>query len=584
MQAQEIPISTVDTTKQTAHLAPKPQSKKSIIRFVLGFLLLLTIFGILGLGFYLLSRNSLNVPTPSNTRSVGKSKVTETNEIDTPTYDESIKGAELGIKGGVISSTLKNGIPVHLVIPADSLELQYVEISEFKQMPTSSTHVALYDDYGFGLNVSFEKVQHNLDIPAYLVFDFSKGRKLEEYKRLTKNANFCDFSTKEFNPSACSSMLNVPITNTLNKKYFAVSPYYADDGRTPTFPIYSYYLGNDDILVLQITNSVVVIPQPLNKEVVSDVISSTFRKYSTNFEENEGYDLMRHFDLDFNDKELLGNITSRHYPTEIKTFNSSAYINQLYKKAVQKGLIDPVGQISPEAATKSLLGLVSPLENTFKYISIGVADHHIVSSISDLRRAYDSRLVGSAKLALKYLKAIEQNIKDDLYSVDERPVALQAEGILLGKLKFSSKILGDVTDAETAARTEFEQEASRIATNWEQNVSNYSDANFEDASDVAQTLTEWLEIVQSLGGDPEYAEKLAEGIKKAVEDMVKAALSDDEILKAADACKIVLGDSRCNDIEKKAKAIKVKLCEAEVTSKNLSNFAKQTELEKCKDI
>jgi hypothetical protein len=553
----DVPDNTLNITLPVNPPEINPKPKKSIRKVIFAIIFaFLSIVILLGAGVFLLSRNYLSLQNPVNIRTTGQTKINAEGEVNTPIYEDSTIGKNIDTKGGVISSKLKNGIPVYLIVPAKSLEKQRVEISEFKEMPTSPTHVPLYNDFGYGLNITYEKVSFSLDTPSYLVFDFSKGKKLEEYKSMTKHPNVCDFSDISFNPSTCATMLSIPTDKTLNNKYFAVTPKYADDGRRPTFPVYSYYLGNDDILVLRITTSTIIIPEPLNQDVVKDVVTSTFGRYVAHYEEFEAFDLMNHFNLEINNKDVIGEILSKYYPEDIKTFNASEYTNNLYSKAVENKLIDPSVQLSPEVLNKELLGETKPIENVIKTSYNSNSMHNLLSGISNIRRIYDSRIEGSAKAALKYLKELHKNIKDNVYSAEEKSIAFQAEGILLGKLRFSSKILGESSDVETSARSEFETEVARIFPEWQKNLSEAINMDLHNASATSGNLTEWLKLIEALGGEEDYAKTLTESVKKSVEDLLITANTNPEIIKAAEACNTVLADSRCNDINKKVNSIK----------------------------
>ena len=62
------------------------------------------------------------------------------------------------------------------------------------------------------------------------------------------------------------------------------------------------------------------------------------------------------------------------------------------------------------------------------------------------------------------------------------------------------------------------------------------------------------------------------------------AENDDEIIEAAHLCQLVFSGSKCDDIVEKAKKVFLKICVAEVTSRNLSDFAVQYGLLGCKQI
>ncbi len=199
----------------------------------------------------------------SENRVKGSSKLVKKDgneQIDTEYIKDSVKNEEVGSKGKVVSTTLSTGIPVYLVVPPH-LGVTTAEIAEYREMPTTSTHLPLYQDLGFGMNIALEGPNHGTQYPVYLVIDYSKGKLRDEFKTYAKKNNRCDFTQPSFNAEVCAMALNIPMGKTMGSKYMAVSPKWAGD-TTPMFPIYSYYLGHNDLLVLRLHESEIVIPQP----------------------------------------------------------------------------------------------------------------------------------------------------------------------------------------------------------------------------------------------------------------------------------------------------------------------------------
>lgn len=404
-------------------------------------------------GFLLISSikrpaQELKVPDKiASARVTGNAKVIEGEGVDTPRYEESFTSLPISKYGGAVSLNLKKGGTVYLTVPYDTLNGDFAELSEFSQMPTSETHVPLYEDLGYGINVAFTDIA-GLPNPVFLVFDFSDGKRLEEFKKLDESLiNYCDYSEGYFSPEICQTLLGVPADKTVGKKYIAVSPKRADDGRTPTFPLYSYYLGADDILVLRIDlfneSSVMVIPQPLTNELATDIVQSTFGKYSVEYEEYEAFGLAHALGLTL-PEETLGTMVVHDLEFyEFKSYFAGKYLEGVVKNPRDLGFLQDKNSRAAE-------DLVS-------FFSQGIGETVQGSErAANLVRAQAANIAGASEAKSKVLENLVTGLNYQDYQDHELVHAVESVFIL------TNENTPEDQKTQSAARNEAEKEIDRV--------------------------------------------------------------------------------------------------------------------------
>lgn len=522
---------------------------------------------------------------PQTQRRTGHAKLVPSEgggeEVDTPRYAESFKGEPVGKDGISLKSTLKNQVDIYLVIPPNPVDVNYVELSEFSDLPTSETHIPLYTDLGFGVNVAIEGARGGLNDPAYLVFDFSKGKKLEEFKKMTSYTNHCDFSTPAFLPEVCASLLNIPADKTLGSKYIAVSPKRAEDGRTPTFPVYSYYLGSEDLLVVRIDDSVMIIPQPLTVDLANDLVADSFQKYAVEYELYEAMDIIRNLKLKVTDQAVLFDIWKKFSAFDFKTLYASSYLVELIEasgdeenlqrmKRKDETVIADVFEEFAKDATSDL----------FYMAAIGNAN---------LRRAYDAKIAGSAKKSKEVLAEIFRAMDEREYSEDEEIYAVEGALILMGQGKLaqvrSSKyafmdtlgqVLGETSNLPQDSdqeRSEFEKEVERRTEEIKVKAEVIIQNTLANEHATLSELINALALAQLLGLDDKYGSQLTERILERAKKDLENAGDDDAYLNAYRNCLLVGAD--CGN-DSKAKDILKGRCYVVIGKKTLKNFADQS--------
>jgi hypothetical protein len=503
---------------------------------------------------------------------------------DRPQYSDNLYGDAVTGSGLSIKTTLKNGTAdVYLIVSPGTVGTDYAELSEYSEMPTTSTHVPLYIDLGYGINVALEGSGRGLSDPAYVVFDFSKGKKLEEFKGLTAENNHCDYSNPTFLPEVCASLLNIPAGETLNSKYIAVSPKYADD-KTPTFPVYSYYLGTDDLLVVRVDESVIIIPQPLTRELAMDLVASSFQKYALFHELYEALDIARNLELEITDEAVLFDMRQKVNSEEFKSLYAGNYLEGLIEKAEDKQNLERIRETNATLRDEVL--------EQFSKDAKGDLGNKTVIGGANLRRAYDAKLKGSAKWAHATLNEVLDDF--DSYDEDEKLSVIESMLILIGDMKYKplasagifdsgllAKVLGSHTSLPQDSSTDraaFENEgsAARAALVAEARATIVETLSYESPS--YESLIRALAMAQTFDELSEFEDQIKKKIEDKVREEVEDALDgvDDDVLAALPKCQAVLSDEECEELENEAKIILRNRCYVQVGKKTLKNFADQS--------
>lgn len=365
---------------------------------------------------------SLEQSTPSKKRSFGNSKLDEEGTINTPSYEDEIEGSDI-LAGGVVTKKLKSGITAYFIIPPNEPRVNYAEIGEFRALPSSQKHIPLYTDSGYGINVA---VEDKLLGEAYLVFDFNNGKRLEQFKKLASQVNYCDYSTAYFNPQICAVLINLPSYQDTNFKYLAARPKFISRGNyvdpeehQPTHPQYSYSLGTDDLLILKITQNDYVVPQPNKSDLIFDLAKDSFEGFPSQDYSTEMLSLLRSQNFTFTNLDLLAKAARSSSIYDLKSYFNNLFLQKLIKAQRQ----DFISQIKKETADKGYSNLDNPdeiLQNLEKDQETNYpiifedwvrnAPRADAIAAANLRRAFNTRLKGSAKALTAALRETRANL------------------------------------------------------------------------------------------------------------------------------------------------------------------------------
>src|SRR5258708_2990036 len=151
--------------------------------------------------------------------------------VNLPLVETKVEGV-IGIDGGVLTTTLKNGVKVYLIAPPGVLSVantanidqsQNMSLAEYKALPTTADALPLATDLGNGVEVGLSAQKWDMTNPIFLVWDFSGGKKLQEFQKFNTNkkgdqSNHCDYSKASFQPELCAAQLGIPANKTLNTK------------------------------------------------------------------------------------------------------------------------------------------------------------------------------------------------------------------------------------------------------------------------------------------------------------------------------------------------------------------------------
>lgn len=421
----------------------------------------------------------------------------QTGNANMSRYTETVKGKD-ATYGASVKTTLKNGIDVYLIVPPGN-NAAYAEVGEFRQLPTSPDQLPLYTDFGYGINAAFKiNGSNTLNEPAYLVFDFSKGEVLKKLQKKNRGINRCDYSTVYFIPGVCAALLKVPAENTLNPRYSAVNPGQGADGQLPVLPLYSYYLGFDDLLIVRVDRNSIIIPQPLTKELAVDLINSTFQDYPIEHEASEAMDILRYFRIQINDQRILANIVQKFQSTGFKQLYAASYIFDLSQKAGTEA-------VKNEMSKKYEIHIQNMLDEFYKDAT---ADNSLraIEGNANLKRAYDAKIKGSAQKSLQGVNKVVSNLNNKFYSPDKVMPVIEGAAILLGKNSRSlskgnillgfSRVLGVTIDISQDSEGDRQAFEAGIESSWGDVVASAQARYNEILAKPNPTAAELLEAAQ----------------------------------------------------------------------------------------
>ncbi|OGC60220.1 hypothetical protein A2890_01775 [candidate division WWE3 bacterium RIFCSPLOWO2_01_FULL_53_14] len=489
-------------------------------------------------------------------RTKGNASILEGIGIDTPFYEDNLTGAIkfADDEGATTSITLKSGLKAYLVVPRQTSFASYVELSEFSELPTSQEQIPVYTTYGYGLNIYIEDADR-MSNPLFLVWDFSNGARLEEFKRAGgKYWNRCNYTTASFDPEICASLLKIPAEKTVNTKYMAVSSFFGSDGSRLILPVYSYYLA-EDLLVNQIWNSDVIIPQPVTDELVQDIADQS--DFPPDGAAEEILDLMDDLSLTFSEpRDFSLVILNRTYDLFLADFKALAAGRSL------EGLLQDAIKKAPDEYLKGDLERnLSEIREKIEDIGGLIFrnwDETITSNDSDaaqLRRAMDSNLAGASDFALSSLKKMMEFLdKSKGWEFESRIFyALGAIAILTGQANYLIESPASFSGKVFAG---WETEGLPRGPEARQNAKDrVQEVNLDPAASI-QELEDAIALIDlyKIGSDSDmqgYRERLEERLRKLVEEEAEEAKkkSDREKVKAAQKCMHYWQeDPSCKDI------------------------------------
>lgn len=503
----------------------------------------------------------------SSDRKFGSTQLDKEGTIDTPVFEDEIEGVDI-LAGGVVTKKLKSGITVYFIIPPDEYRVDYAEIGEFKALPSSEKHIPLYTDYSYGINVA---IKGKILDEAYLIFDFSNGKKLEEFKKLAQYVNYCDYSDVYFNPHICAALIKIPSYQDTSSKYLAARPKFNSRGgyvdpeeHQPTYPQYSYYLGTDDLLILKITQNDYVVVQPNKPDLLYDLAKDTFEAFPDRDYSTEMLSILLNQSFTFADLKLLDRAAGSSSIFDLKSYFSNLYLQKLVKAQRQ----DP-GEVL-EALKKDL---ETNYPTIFQEWARNASRSDSVSS-ANLRRAFDTRLKGSAKALTTALKETRINLiklREDL----ERTVPVgkditrltRAASILTGVYTYNPKTTSyfnlipyafaqritppppqsyyppiDIPPDDGGDAGEADGEAEKTEAEVIKSLNDLADAILE--GNVSLPIPDILDNIgkPEVMNDPKLAEKWQKVLEEAIRRAMKDAWSNEEKLQAHMWCKQYMPD------------------------------------------
>ena len=222
-------------------------------------------------------------------------------------------------------------------------------------------------------------------------------------------------------------------------------------------------------------------------------------------------------------------------------------------------------------------------------------EYYALSGLSNLRRAYDANLSGSASILLSTFKKINADLDQNVYNEDEEAAVIEG-GFILGGFKYSQnsksvglqfnsaiKILGETTNLPTESKSDRKKTEEEVNKEREELVAKARTRINNTLSNENATIGELVDalILAQLIADSDLEakvlKKLEDTIKKQADDAGESG-TDQQKIKALQLCQLV--GVECQTLQNQVSEIDRKrnlgLCYAEIGKKTLKNFADQT--------
>src|SRR3989344_5179119 len=177
-------------------------------------------------------------------------------------------------RGGVLDADLSKNVKMYVIVPEDNVlaaASAEVTIAPFKEMPAGEVHPALSEDYGYGAQVFMSSIQRG--VHAYVVFDVSGGEAIKKIRSKNIYKNRCDPGKKWFDPIICARRNNVPADKVVDKTHTIVTPIFSDNENHNglLIPRNVIPIGVDGLIVAEIDNGDIFIPQKLDQALTADI-------------------------------------------------------------------------------------------------------------------------------------------------------------------------------------------------------------------------------------------------------------------------------------------------------------------------
>jgi hypothetical protein len=447
-----------------------------------------------------------------------------------PIDEENVVSRTLDKNGGVLQTTLSNGVKAYLVIPEGSVIMDAsASLLPYKEMPTQKSHGGLSGDYGFGLQVSLKSVQ--VGVGGFLVFDVTGGKATKEAAKKAKVLNRCDPRYKWFNPFICARQNKVSAKNVADKNVTVVTPIHNEKYKELVFTNNTIPVGIDGLIVMSIGKGDVYIPQKLDKDLTKELVDKTLGKYMNSAQRLEAAALALEWGIDLNQEklEIIADTFGGSYQEDIKALYVYAeYLKQAEDKlkvVKNKSTSDEDEEDAKEIETEDLEDLITLFTE-----SQGDTESSLLSDAKYDTKEYDGDITVGAAAAL--------GAASELGVDGASTAAAEAASNMAGEAA-SETDLGDAAgEAEAAQATGDEAGAEQAQKNLEDAAADKINDAINDPNSSIGDLLDAAALAQLLGLD-DLADQALDKIKEKLEDMLDDDLTKEQALNAASLAQLL---------------------------------------------
>ena len=416
--------------------------------------------------------------------------------------------------GGVLEADLSKNVKMYVIVPEDNVlaaASAEVTIAPFKEMPAGEVHPALSEDYGYGAQVFMSSIQRG--VHAYVVFDVSGGDAVKNIRSKNIYKNRCDPGKKWFNPLICARRNNVPADRVVDKTYTIITPIFSDNSNHNglVIPRNTIPIGVEGLIVAEIDNGDVFVPQKLDQALVAD-IAKQIGKYGNAVENLEAAALAMEWNVPLTFSQLDNLVDS--ISSSVDSYSEmkkasilgkklSAYANaQFVVKAVEGDAEDAVFLKSQldESTDSTRQALFNDVNDEVSQPGFGVSGTEGSAAVGNMA---DGNVQGASEARTDVADSLKNNVDS---SVDSKPSDAVDSGEALNDASPS--------DAKNSAQTLRDAVEGVIS---------------DPKSSVSQLLNA-LALAQALGFDDAVADrildKIKEKLKKDLENAKGAGASD----------------------------------------------------------
>jgi len=484
-----------------------------------------------------------------------------------PIEEDHIATRLFGPDGGVLKAQLPGNVTAYYIMPEGSvIQSAMVSLIPYTQMPSSTKHGELSDEYGTGVQVEVSSSQ--MGVEGYLVFDTTGGAAAEEGAANELYFNRCDPRFSWFNPYLCGQKNSLPATTVGSKTDTIITPIFNSNFDNLVFVQNTIPTGIDGLIATKIKGGDVFIPQKVDKPLAQKLISTTLSRNASSAQRLEAAGLALSWgitDLSFEQLEALSETDARTYQEYIKAL----YILAQIREGIQnREYIGTAG-----ADSDDLENLEENFEDTLTYIRNDFFDSAVgetgdygsgdgaIEATAAVSDAEEMGIEGASEAEAQVEDNINENetspygqpdrqsgagegstyTGEEEFDPDSADATERAQEFVDNTLANPNATLFDLMQAwEVAKKLGLESEA-QIEQRVMDKAQEMIDEVLNDPNATIPELLKALQLAQLLGLDDDGTvnEKVMNRIRAIIEEKLKHDLSKEELNDIANLCDLL---------------------------------------------